>query len=105
MEKYAWKGRIRPGAREEYVRRHDGLWPEMADMLNEAGILNYSIWNVGDELFGYYECSLGIDHAAKVQRDSPVTAKWNEYMRDILIMEMDPVTGAQPLLTQVFSFN
>lgn len=31
--------------------------------------------------------------------------KWDEYMKDILIMEKDPVTGAQPLLTQVFSFR
>jgi L-rhamnose mutarotase len=31
--------------------------------------------------------------------------KWNEYMKDILIMELDPVTGAQPKLTKVFSFK
>lgn len=31
--------------------------------------------------------------------------KWDEYMKDILIMEKDPVTGAQPLLTQVFGFR
>ena len=29
---------------------------------------------------------------------------WDE-MKDILVMEMDPETGAQPLLRQVFSFN
>ena len=31
--------------------------------------------------------------------------KWNEYMKDILIMELDPVTGAQPMLSKVFSFK
>ena len=34
-----------------------------------------------------------------------VVKKWDEYMKDILIMEKDPVTGAQPLLTQVFGFR
>ena len=31
--------------------------------------------------------------------------KWDEYMADILIMEKDPVTGAQPLLKKVFTFD
>ena len=47
----------------------------------------------------------GIEYAAKVQRESSVVEKWNEYMKDILIMELDPVTGAQPQLKKVFSFN
>ena len=67
--------------------------------------MNYSIWNVGNELFGYYECAKGLDFAARVQNESPVVKKWDEYMKDILIMEKDPITGAQPLLTQVFEFK
>lgn len=77
----------------------------MQDLLHEAGITNYSIWNVGNELFGYYECKKGIEFAAKTQADSPVVVKWDEFMADILIMEKDPETGAQPLLKQVFEFN
>lgn len=105
MEKYAWKGRIVHGMLEEYRRRHDEIWPEMKEVLTKAGIVNYSIWNVGDELFGYYECEKGAEYAARIQRESPVVEKWDEYMEDILIMEKDPETGAQPLLTQVFSFR
>lgn len=105
MEKYAWKARITPGSIEEYARRHDALWDEMKQVLSEAGIVNYTIWNVGDELFGYYECEKGIEHAARVQRESPIVEKWNEYMKDILIMELDPITGAQPQLKKVFSFK
>jgi L-rhamnose mutarotase len=74
-------------------------------VLREAGICNYTIWNVGNQLFGYYECKYGVEHAAKVQRESPVVEEWNRYMSDILIMEMDPETGAQPKLKQVFSFD
>lgn len=105
MEKYAWKGLIKEGQIEEYIRRHDALWPEMKEVLTAAGIKNYTIWNVGNELFGYYECEKGIDFAARVQRESEVVDRWNEYMKDILVMEMDPVTGAQPQLTRVFSFG
>ena len=105
MEKYAWKARIVHGALEEYIRRHNAIWDEMKDVLNRAGIVNYTIWNVGDELFGYYECTKGIEYATRVQRESPVVDKWNEYMKDILIMELDPETGAQPQLKRVFTFN
>ena len=105
MEKYAWHGRIVKGAREEYIRRHDEIWEEMKQVLAEAGIVNYTIWNVGDELFGYYECERGLEYAARVQRESPVVARWNEYMKDILLLDTDPVTGAQARLEKVFSFR
>lgn len=105
MEKYAWKATIRPGCKSEYVRRHKEIWQEMKDVLKAAGIKNYTIWNCGDELFGYYECEKGADYAAKVQRESAVVARWNAYMEDILIMEADPVTGAQPLLEKVFELD
>lgn len=105
MEKYAWKATIKEGSLDEYIRRHDNLPQEMKEVLREAGICNYTIWNVGNQLFGYYECKYGVEHAAKVQRESPVVEEWNRYMSDILIMEMDPETGAQPKLKQVFSFD
>ncbi len=105
MEKYAWKAKIIDGKQDEYKLRHDKIWQEMKDVLRSAGIKNYSIWLCGTDLFGYYECDKGIDFAASVQNNSPVVAKWNEYMRDVMIMEPDPVTGAQPLLTKVFEFN
>lgn len=102
MERYAWKARIVPGQKEEYIRRHNEIWPELVEVLKDAGIGNYTIWNVGDELFGYYECAYGADFAAKMQAESPVVERWNAYMKDILLMEMDPVTGAQPRLAPVF---
>lgn len=102
MEKYAWKAEIIPGKLEEYILRHNNIWPELKEVLKAAGICNYTIWNVGNELFGYYECEKGVEYAAKVQAESPVVEKWNEYMKDVMIMENDPETGAQPLLKNVF---
>ena len=99
MEKYAWKGRIVHGMLEEYRRRHDEIWPEMTAALNEAGIHNYTIWNTGDHLFGYYECE-SIEHAIKVQSESPVVAKWDKSMEGIMTMEKDE--NGSSLLTQFF---
>lgn len=102
MERYAWKAVIKPGMLEEYRRRHDNIWPELKTLLKEAGICNYTIWNTGDELFGYYECEKGAEFAARTQAESAVVDRWNEYMKDVMVMELDPETGAQPKLTQVF---
>lgn len=101
MERYAWCAKVRPGMLDEYIRRHDAIWPEMTQMLNEAGIHNYTIWNVGDDLFGYYECD-DLQHACRVQAQSEVNAKWDEYMKDVMVFQRDPETGAQPQLRQVF---
>ena len=105
MERYAWKAVVKDGCIEEYQRRHNEIWPELVAVLKEAGIVNYSIWNVGNELFGYYECEKGVDFAAKTQADSPIVDTWNEYMKDVMIMEMDPETGAQPMLKEVFRLD
>jgi L-rhamnose mutarotase len=101
-ECYAWKAVLKEGMRDEYIRRHDEIWPEMIAVLKEAGIENYSIWNAGDELFGYYECTRGSAFAAKTQAESPVVARWNEYMKDVMTMVFDPETGAQLKMTEVF---
>ncbi len=105
MERYAWKAVVREGMLDEYMRRHTSIWPELADVLRQAGIRNYTIWTVGNELFGYYECEYGVAYAAKVQAQSSIVKQWNEYMKDVMIMEPDPATGAQPMLRQIFRFE
>lgn len=104
MERYAWRATVLPGKLAEYKRRHDDIWPEMRAVLAAAGIRNYTIWNVGDALFGYYECD-SVEYASRVQAESEVVKKWDAYMKDVMVMEPDPVTGAQPRLAQVFLFE
>lgn len=101
VQKFAWRARIKPGTEADYKKRHDEIWPEMTAVLNEAGIHNYSIWLSGLDLFGYYECA-DIEQATRVQGTSPVVDRWNEYMKDILIMDFDPETGTTPPLKLMF---
>ena len=77
----------------------------MLEVLKKAGIKNYTIWNTGNELFGYYECEKGVEFAARVQKESPVVERWTEYMKDVTVMETDPDTGVQPQLKKIFSFE
>ena len=102
MERFAWKARVKEAKLDEYQYRHAHIWPEMKQVLKDAGISNYTIWNVGNDLFGYFECEKGVAYAEAYQAKSAVVDKWNEYMKDVMVMEMDPKTGAQPKMQQVF---
>lgn len=102
MERYAWKAYLKEGKKEEYIRRHNEIWEDLVAVLKEAGVENYSIWIVENELFGYYQCAKGIDFASKIQANSPIVEKWNEYMKEVMDMPIDERTGVQPLLEQVF---
>lgn len=105
MEKYAWTAKIKEGKKAEYIKRHDEIWPELVKVLKDAGIYNYTIWADGNTLFGYYECEKGMEFATKTQAESPVVDKWNEYMKDVMEMTIDPETGAQPKLSCVFKLD
>jgi len=105
MERMAWSGRILSGMKGEYIRRHDEIWPEMTELLKSAGIANYTIFCVDDRLFGYYECVNGVAFAERTQANSVVVDRWNKYMADVLELEMDPVTGAQPKMEIVFRMD
>lgn len=105
MEKCTWKARLLPGKKQEYIRRHNEIWPEMVEVLKDAGICNYTIWNCGDELFGYYECEKGVEFAARTQAESPVVDRWNAFMREVMVMEFDPATGTAVQLEQVFALD
>ena len=56
----------------------------------------------GLELFGYYECEKGVEYADKIQNESEVVKKWNEYMSDILVWKDNKT---QPKLEEVFRLD
>lgn len=76
---------LREGSHAEYIKRHDEIWPEMVDLIQEAGLNNYSIWNTGNKLYEYYECDQP-QRAHRILRDSAVKQRWDDSMKDILVM-------------------
>jgi len=94
---YAWVLEVRPGYEEEYVRRHDEIWPEMVEALREAGISNYSILRHGLTLFGYFE-SDDIERTQSYLAGSETNRRWSEWMVPIMKVEIDPRTDFPYLL-------
>lgn len=72
--------RVKPEMLDEYMRRHDPIWPEMLEEIAASGRRNYSIFHVGGgELIGVYETD---DDAASQAHlaQSEVAAKWEASM-------------------------
>ena len=69
--------RLRPEKRQEYLQLHRAVWPEVEATLKSANIRNYTIFDFGEYLFGYYEY-VGEDHDRDQARIAaePVTQRW-----------------------------
>ena len=97
MQRHAFKMRLNPGMEAEYTRRHDAIWPDLVDLLREAGISNYSIHldRETNTLFGYLERR--DDHSMDDLPSHPVMKRWWAYMGDIMRTNPDGSPVAVPL--------
>ena len=104
MERVAFAMKLRPGAADEYRRRHAAVWPEMLAALRSAGCHNYSIYQRDDDLFGYFE----VDDFARFRAmmdASEVNARWQAGMAALIDPCTDPATGFHRRLIEVFRLD
>jgi L-rhamnose mutarotase len=84
----AFRMQLKPGRVDEYRRRHDELWPELADTLRDAGIYDYSIFLDPGTLQLFAVLKLTPDNRREELPDHPVMKRWWLYMAEL--METDP---------------
>lgn len=77
VERHGLIVNVRPERREEYLRLHADVWPQVEAKITEANITNYSIFIAGDTLIAYYEY-VGTDHASdlRVIEADPISQEW-----------------------------
>lgn len=99
MKKYAFKMHLNPGMEAEYRKRHDEIWPELVDLLRQAGISDYSIHldRETDTLFGVLWRADG--HSMADLPSHPVMQRWWAHMADIMRSKPDNEPVAVPLVT------
>ena len=99
MEKFAFKMRLNPGAKDEYIKRHDEIWPELVTLLSEAGVSDYSI-HLDEEtgaLFGVLWRP--VEHGMAALPQHPVMKRWWGHMADIMDTNPDDSPVVVPLTT------
>lgn len=89
LERYAFTMTLNPGMEAEYQRRHDAIWPELVDLLHQAGISDYSIHldRKTNTLFGVL--TRPEDHTMQALPVNPVMQRWWAYMADIMATNPD----------------
>ncbi|HEX3763361.1 MAG TPA: L-rhamnose mutarotase [Kofleriaceae bacterium] len=89
MIRRAFVMRLHATAHDEYRRRHDAIWPELAAALRDHGVKSYSIFldAARNLLFAYVELeSLERWNALAT---TEVCQRWWAFMRDIMETHAD----------------
>lgn len=88
MSTHAFRMKLKPGVAAEYRRRHDDLWPELAQALRAAGIYDYSIFLDEETLHLFAILKLEPNHRRDQLPQQPVMQRWWDHMADL--MEVEP---------------
>jgi len=99
MEKYAFKMQLYPGCREEYIKRHDEIWPELCELLKNAGVSDYSIHLDAETNILFGVLWRETDHGMTRLPNHPVMQRWWAHMADIMETHPSNEPVATPLET------
>ncbi len=88
MERKAFKMYLKPGFEIEYEKRHNEIWPELKQLIEESGVCDYSIfWDKETNvLFASQKVKSGA--GSQDLGSTHIVQKWWAYMADI--METNP---------------
>jgi L-rhamnose mutarotase len=88
MERLALVYRLKPGKRDEYVRAHREIWPEITRGMKDAGCHEMTIFLRGDLLF-LYALVDDVDRFNEQRAGDAHFQKWNAWMHELLVSPFD----------------
>lgn len=97
MQRIAFKMYLNEGEKQEYIKRHNEIWPELKTLLKEAGVSEYSIF-LDEEtniLFAFQKVSGkgGSQDLGKTE----IVQKWWAFMKDVMKTNPDNSPVSVPL--------
>jgi L-rhamnose mutarotase len=97
MPRIAFKMQLLAGHEQAYQRRHDALWPQLADLLRQTGIREYSIFLDPDTLALFGVLDIDEPTALDGLPAHPVMQRWWAHMADIMVTHPDHSPVSVPL--------
>lgn len=94
MQRLAFKMHLNEGQKQEYIKRHDEIWPELKQLLKAVGVSEYSIFlnEETNTLFAFQKVSGegGSQDLGKTE----IVQKWWKFMADVMKTNPDnsPIT-------------
>jgi len=89
MKRVAFKMYLKEGQKEEYIRRHNKIWPAVVDLLKKAGICDYSIFLDEETHVLYAVQILTSDAGSQSLGHHELIQKWWDHMSDIMEVNAD----------------
>ena len=96
-ERIAFRMNLFPGRAAEYEKRHDEIFPELAQALKDAGVSDYTIWHdpESNHLFGILTRT--DNHTMDALPDTEIVKRWWKHMADIMETRPENVPVQVPL--------
>jgi len=84
MQTRTFRMNLNPGQADEYRRRHDLIWPELAQALLDAGVVDYRIF-LDEPANALFAVMIHEDaHSLDALPGTAVMQRWWRYMQDIM---------------------
>lgn len=93
----AFKMHLNEGQKEEYKKRHNELWPELRQLLKDAGVSEYSIFldEETNTLFAFQK--VNGNGSSQNLGQTEIVKRWWAYMSDIMKTNDDNSPVSTPL--------
>ncbi len=88
MKRFAFKMKLKPGCKAQYQQRHHHIWPELKQLLKDAGISEYAIFLDEETNTLFAVQKQGGQASSQDLGSNEIVQKWWAYMADI--METNP---------------
>jgi L-rhamnose mutarotase len=104
MQRIGRMRRLRPGAEEEYERRHREVWPEVLAAIQRAGIQRYTIFRHECRLFSYFELpdEASLLEVAEIFLQDETCCRWEAVMEALVEPPTASDNGGWQVMTEVF---
>ena len=97
-----WRRKLDPTKIDEYIHRHNTIWPELLDFIKEQGVSNYSIFLSDNEVFGYLEHDDIPALTDPKNLPTQLQIDWEESMRPLAADKISDDLGTKRNLQLVF---
>jgi L-rhamnose mutarotase len=85
VTRHAFSLVVYEGQEAEYRRRHDEIWLDLLKLQQRAGLMNFSLFQRGREVIGYYEHHAESAEITLEEFDAdPLVADWDRYMSGVI---------------------
>jgi len=97
-----WRKKLDPTKVDEYIERHENIWPELYAAIKEQGVTNFSIFIDGDECIGYLEHENIAEHNKLNENPTQLSIDWEYSMRPLSADKISEDQGMRRDLQLVF---